>query len=73
MNELYHDDRIVLKDDRALFKSYMKDNPEKGSFTLSANNFIDLLNMVTVKNDWIFSPFDVDIKLPVIAQKMEKK
>jgi hypothetical protein len=49
------------------------DIQEKPSVTMKAKHFIDLLNMVTNENDWIFSPYDIDQKLPVIAQNLNRK
>ena len=49
------------------------DIKEKLSTTMSGKHFIDLLKMTTSKNDWIFSPYDVDQKLPVIAQNLGRK
>ena len=46
---------------------------EKHSSTIYVKHFIDLINMVTNENDWIFSPFDVDQKLPLIAEKLGRR
>lgn len=91
LNELFEENKIVIKEGKAYIKRYMEDNPrekssvwkaspssffdikEKWTCTLMAENFIDLLNMVTNENDWIFSPFDLDQKFPVIAQNMNRK
>lgn len=90
LNELFKDNRIVIKGENAYLKSYLKENPrekssvwkanwssffnikEKCSFTLMAENFIDLVNMVTNENDWIFAPYDPDQKLPVVAQNLKR-
>lgn len=45
---------------------------ELPNYTLKADNFIDLINMVTKEKDWIFAPYDYDQKLPVIAQNMNR-
>lgn len=92
LEDLYSDNRVVIKGEKAYKKSYLKENPrekssvwkanlswssffninEKPSFTMTAENFIDLINMVTNENDWIFAPYDYDQKMPVIAQNMNR-
>lgn len=37
-----------------------------------AENFIDLVTMVTNENDWIFAPYDPDQKLPVVAHNLKR-
>lgn len=90
LDNLFKDNRIVIKDNRAYLKRYMKENPrekssvwkanescffdiyEKQTYTMMAQHFIDVVSMVTNENDWIFAPYDVDQKLPVIAQNMNR-
>lgn len=40
--------------------------------SMATCHFVDLINLTTQSNDWIISPYDVDGKLPVIAQNMER-
>lgn len=91
MDELFEDDRIVIKGERVFLKYYMKEHPrekstvwkansrsffeiiEKPSGTMKGQHFIDLIKMVTNENDWIFEPYDIDLKLPVIAQNLGRR